>query len=124
MTNFIETTRNSLFYLPHFLMAIWIVFSLYLISYKKMRHKACITYQYRYLPFSFLYIGVLGAFWDVMFGFIELDSITEEIVIGSKNQIEGLKNAVGLLISGISLFLGFKLFVDKGTGCPHNSWKK
>jgi len=124
MENYTKIIYNAIFHIPHFIMAIWIIISLYLISYKKLRKKVCITYQYRYLPFTFLYVGVLGAFWDIIIGYIEIDSITKELTIGFKNQIHALSNAVGLLISGISLFLGLKLFIDKGTGCPHNSWKK
>jgi len=124
MTSSIEIIYNSLFHLPHLLFVFGVIISVYLISYHRIRQKICATIHYQYLPFSFLYIGVLGAFWDIMFGFIEIDSITEEFIIGTKNQIESLKHAVGLLVSGIALFLSFKLFIDKGTGCPHSSWKK
>ena len=108
MNSQLDINYTLIFYLPYLVMFIWLLYLSTMVVFNKNQNISTAK-SYKPLHFIFLVIGVLGAFWNVLFGFFEINAINNEMILGSNNQIKGLENAVGVLIIGILFFVGFQL---------------
>lgn len=97
--------------LPYLLMLGWLIYATYLSVRTKKRLEIKKSNYYKILPFPFLYVGIVGAFWGFMLSFINFYPETQLEINSIAHQVVEMRNSLILVLIGVGLFLMFKLVI-------------
>ena len=109
----IDSVFTSLTYSPFIIYIILLLISFLVISNKSTRQYFCKNYRLHVLPYSFLYLGMIGGFLGVLLSFLESGSEHLTVFETMEHQILFLKNAIIISITGLIAYFLLRSYLKQ-----------